>query len=84
MQHVKIMKGIKATFFTICLVIFNVASVIAQDEPIEMPEPGGGGTPGAPPNDPLPIDDHVVSLLILGIVLGGIMIYKNKIKKASM
>jgi len=75
------MKGIKTVFFAFCLVIFNVASVIAQGEPIEVPEPG---TPGGPPNDELPINDHIILLLILTIVFGIAVVYKNKIKKASM
>lgn len=77
MQHVKIMKIIKTVFFTICLIVFNVCSVVAQ----------GGTLP--PPNDSedpdiVPIDGHIVLMLILAIVLGGIMIYRHKIKKASM
>jgi len=80
MQHVKIMKEIKNAFFAICLIVLNVLSVFAADEPLPEPNPG----PPATPNEELPINDHIVLMLILAIVLGGIMIYRHKIKKASM
>ncbi|MCC9062061.1 hypothetical protein [Flavobacterium piscisymbiosum] len=77
------MKIIKTVFFTICLALMNVAIVFAQQLP---PEPGDEplDPPDTPPYGRVPIDDHIVLMLILAIVLGGIMIYKHKIKKASM
>ncbi|WP_428231070.1 hypothetical protein [Flavobacterium sp.] len=72
------MKIIKTVFFTICLVLLNVLSVLAQ--------PGTLPPPPDDPNDPdiVPIDNYVVLLILAGLILGMMIIYKNKIKKASM
>lgn len=79
MQHVKIMRVIKTAFFVICLVLLNVSVVMAQGG--GAPVPGG---PPATPNDELPINDHMAPLLVLTIVFGITVLYKNKIKKASI
>lgn len=76
------MKIIKTVFFTICLALMNVAIVFAQQLPEPSDEPLD--PPDTPPPGRVPIDDHIVLILILAIVLGCIMIYKHKIKKASM
>lgn len=75
-QHVKIMKKIKTIFLTFFLALVNVSHVFA-DPP---------GTPGnLPPTHPnLPIDQGLVYLSIAGLILGASVIYRNKIKKASM
>lgn len=79
MQHVKIMKEIKTAFFAICLVLLNVSVVMAQQDE-ELPLPG---TPSGPPGD-APIDTYILYLIMIGVILGMTVIYKNKIKKASM
>jgi len=82
MQYVKIMKGIKAVFFTICLVVFNFSSVLAEVRPpAPMAIPAGG--PAGPPGD-APIDSHIVLLVIIAIVFGITIVYRDKIKKASI
>lgn len=76
MQHVKIMKTIKTVFFTVCLTLISGLSALAQSIP----------PPPDDPNDPdiVPIDDHLVFLAIVAVVLGITIIYRNKIKKASV
>lgn len=69
------MKRIKTVFFTVCLTLMSGFSALAQKPP----------PPPDDPNDPdiVPIDDHLVFLVIVAIVLGITIIYRNKIKKAS-
>lgn len=74
------MKIIKTGFFTICLILINFVNVFAQGE--EMPEPTG--PPEQPPNYRVPIDDHLMFLIIAGVILGITLIYRNKIRKASI
>ncbi|MBF4486514.1 MULTISPECIES: hypothetical protein [unclassified Flavobacterium] len=76
------MKVIKAIFFTICLTLMNVLTAFAQDDGGGDLPPEPGGPPDQPPGGRVPIDEHIFILLILAIVLGGIMIYRYKIKKA--
>ncbi|MFW0739018.1 MULTISPECIES: hypothetical protein [unclassified Flavobacterium] len=70
------MKIIKTVFFTICLTLISGFSALAQSIP----------PPPDDPDDPdiVPIDDHLVFLAIVAIVLGITIIYRNKMKKASM
>jgi len=70
------MKIIKTVFFTICLTLLNVYAAFAEDPispeyPIEEP-------PG------VPIDSHLIFLIVAGLLLGITLIYRNNIKKASM
>lgn len=68
------MKVIKTVFFTFFLILINVYSVLATPEPDPgPPEPPGG-----------PIDSYLLVLIIAALVLGMVVIYKNKIKKASV
>ena len=58
-------------------------------DPSTMPPPtaNGSGTAqanGAPPVGGAPIDQNLVLLMIAGLTLGTVFIYRNKIKKASM
>lgn len=76
LQHVEIMKIIKTVFFTFCLTLLSGFSALAQFIP---PPPDDGNDP-----DIVPIDDHLLFLAIFAVVLGITMIYRNKIKKASM
>ncbi|MCC9017445.1 MULTISPECIES: hypothetical protein [Flavobacterium] len=76
------MKTIKTVFFTVCLTLLSGFSALAQVTP---PAPG----PVVPPDDPydpdiVPIDNHLVFLAIVAVVLGIAIIYRNKIKKASV
>ena len=71
------MKIIRTVFFTICLTLMNVYSVFSQEDPPEIPPP-------TPPNGRVPIDDHLMLLIIAGVLLGITLIYRDKIKKASI
>lgn len=73
------MKIIKTGFFTICLILINVYNVFAQEPEPEPPFP-----PEGPPGGRVPIDDHLMFLIIAGVILGVTLIYRNKLKKASM
>jgi hypothetical protein len=55
----------------------NVYSVFSQEDPPEIPPP-------TPPNGRVPIDDHLMLLIIVGVLLGITLIYRDKIKKASI
>lgn len=92
MQHVKIMKGIRIVFLLFFVVLVSISSVKAEVHP---PSPQnaraanmlGDGDEGPPPPDfpnDAPIDKNIALLLIAGLVLGSTVVYKNKIKKASM
>lgn len=54
--------------------------VAFADEP--LPEPND--PPPTPPNGRVPIDDHLMLLIIAGVLLGITLIYRDKIKKASI
>jgi len=91
MQHVKIMKRIRIVFLLFFIVLVSISSVRAEVHP---PSPQSasaqlneGDDPDIPPTpDPAvgPIDENIVLLLIAGLVLGATVVYKNKIKKASI
>lgn len=70
------MKKIKTILLTFFLALVNVSYVFADDP----------GTPGnRAPGDPgAPIDQGIVYLIIGGLILGASVIYRNKIKKASV
>ncbi|PTT04045.1 hypothetical protein DBR27_09835 [Flavobacterium sp. HMWF030] len=82
------MKRLNTAFFMFCLALISFTSVSAQetphpnaptattddDEPVIMD----------PPDETLPIDNHIVFLVASAVVLGGVVIYRNKIKKASI
>lgn len=80
MQLFRIMKRLKTAFFVFFLILLNFSSVLMYG----APKPGQPRGPMDPPNEELPIDDHIVFLVIFAIVLGIIIIYRNKIKKASI
>lgn len=77
MQRVKIMKRLKTVFFVFFLCLISLTNVIAQ---------GSGPNPPIqiPPDEELPIDNHIVFLVVLAVVLGITIIYRNRIKKASI
>jgi hypothetical protein len=89
MQHVEIMKGIRVIFLVFFIVLVSITSVKAEVHP---PNPQNAIATDieegdAPPNpDPVhvPIDENIVLLLIAGLFLGTTVVYKNKIKKASI
>lgn len=89
-QHVKIMKKIKTIFLTFFLALVNVSTVLAGNPPPPQQSQKSANTLDAnadddPPTHPnLPIDQDLVYLVIGGLILGASVIYKNKIKKASM
>ena len=70
------MKVIKTVFFTVFLIFINIYTVLA-----DPPEDPGGG-PVEPPGGP--IDGNLLVLIIAALLLGMVVIYRNKIKKASV
>ncbi|MBF4465971.1 hypothetical protein [Flavobacterium sp. LC2016-12] len=83
------MKINKAIFFAFFLIVINISSVFAEDPHPPSPDQsktakGGGainrgiGVPGSP------IDQSLVYLVVAGLALGIGMIYKDKVKKASL
>ncbi|WP_134151284.1 hypothetical protein [Flavobacterium sp. 270] len=62
-------------------------SITAGTTPSQsMPPPTakGASTNSTPPNPGFPIDQNIVFLAVAGLALGITVLYKNKIKKASM
>ena len=82
------MKINKAIFFAFFFVVINISAVFAEDPHPPVPNQSaarsatttndGIGVPGGP------IDQSLVYLAVAGLVLGAVMIYKDKIKKASV
>lgn len=71
------MKKLQAPFLIIVFVLLNVSVAFAQG--------GGPPSPGGPPVTPgTPINENIIFLMIAGAVLGITVLYKNKIKKASV
>ncbi|MBE8727287.1 hypothetical protein [Flavobacterium hungaricum] len=72
------MKKLQAPYLLIALLLLNVSVASAQ----------GSGNPGPPGTVPVtpgtPIDENIVFLVIAGTALGIAVLYKNKIKKASV
>ncbi|KQX15041.1 hypothetical protein [Flavobacterium sp. Root420] len=71
------MKVIKTVFFTFFLILINVCSAFAEDLPDPL-DPGPVEPPGGP------IDSNLLVLIIAALLLGMVVIYKNKIKRASV
>ncbi|MBF4493722.1 hypothetical protein IRZ83_16280 [Flavobacterium sp. JLP] len=69
------MKINKTIFLAFCLVIANVSNVLSQAPPDPRPDPPGQETP---------LDTNLLILLAAGLIFGTVVIYKNKMKKASM
>ena len=85
MQHVKIMKRIRIVFLLFFIIL--VSSVKAEVHP---PSPVNANATAfdndipVPGEVEMPIDENIVFLLIAGLILGASIVYKNKIKKASI
>lgn len=85
MQHVKIMKRIRILFLLFFIIL--VSSVKAEVHP---PSPVNANATAfdndipVPGEVEMPIDENIVFLLIAGLILGTSIVYKNKIKKASI
>jgi hypothetical protein len=75
-QRPKFMK-IKRIVFLVFFLVLNVWNIVAQDPP---------SPPVGPPENPLdmPINEDLPYLIIAGLILGTAVIYRNKIKKASV
>ena len=88
------MKGIRIVFLLFFIVLVSISSVKGGNPP----HPGASSAKSsnvaaddgcdpcipAPPEDELPINNNSVFLLVTALVLGTVIVYKNKIKKASM
>lgn len=86
------MKNLKAPILAVALILLNISIVSAGKNPppptaktagtagtADLDDgdfPGGGG-----PN--FPIDQNITILLISGLALGAVAIYRNQTKKAS-
>ena len=72
------MKIVKTVFFTVFLIFANIYAVLAGDG---APAPNFG-----PPLEPpaAPIDDNLFVLMVAALIIGFVVVYKNKIKKASV
>jgi hypothetical protein len=92
MQHVKIMKRVRIVFLLFFIVLVSISSVKAEVHP---PNPEiarnaleDNDCDGCPPPTPdpfgVPINENIVFLLIAGLVLGTTVVYRHKMKKASM
>ncbi|MBZ4037295.1 hypothetical protein K6T82_21220 [Flavobacterium sp. 17A] len=85
------MRKLKAPFLAVIIMLFNVTIALATPTP-PKPTAKGMGTmnvdedcePICQGGDQVPIDDHIMLLAICGLALGATVIYKNKIKKASV
>ncbi|QDW19172.1 hypothetical protein [Flavobacterium sp. KBS0721] len=84
------MKRIRIVFLLFFIVLVSISSVKAGVHP---PSPQnarsanmlGDESEGPPPPDfEMPIDTNIVFLLVAGLVLGTTVVYRHKIKKASM
>ncbi len=83
------MKRLKAPFLAVIVLLFSVSFAFAETPPPPAPTAKGAATtasacPFCPVGSPLPIDQNIVLLAISGLALGLAVIYKNKIKKASV
>lgn len=84
------MKNLKAPFLVIALLLLNFSLTAAEPMPkpgnasnaVEMDEEDPEPCLGCPPD--FPIDQNISFLLVGGIALGAIAIYKNQTKKASI
>ena len=82
------MKINKTIFFAFFLVVMNISAVFAEDPHPPVPKKStatnattakdGIQVPGSP------IDQGLIYLVLTGLTLGVVMIYKDKIKKASV
>lgn len=63
----------KISFFSICLLLINVFYVAAEEALPEPEEP-----PIGPPELKVPIDSHLIWLVIAGVILGIVILYRNK------
>ncbi|WP_264553180.1 hypothetical protein [Flavobacterium sp. N2038] len=78
------MKIIKAIFPVLFLTIISVSSVFAgTTPPAQMPPPARRGVQpqGGQPLPGMPIDQNLIFLVVGGILLGAVYIYKDEIKK---
>lgn len=70
---------IKNILFAFFLTLISVSDVLADDPPC----PSGDCDPGLG-FPAMPIDHNIVYLMGAALVLGFVMIYRNKIKRASV
>ncbi|MEN2402101.1 hypothetical protein GKZ90_0020090 [Flavobacterium sp. MC2016-06] len=82
------MKLIKTFSLAFVLTLINVTAVLADPTPPSPTAKGAGvNALNDDPSDggePVPIDQNIIFLMIGGLILGTTVLYKNKIKKASV
>jgi len=87
MQHVKIMKRIRIVFLLFFVVLVSISSVRAEvhpPSPVNATSASEGDDIPVPDFPNAPIDQDIIFLVGAGLVLGATVVYKNKIKKASI
>ncbi|MFQ6601285.1 hypothetical protein [Flavobacterium sp. C3NV] len=84
------MKRIRIVFLLFFIVLVSISSVKAEVHP---PSPQNvNATAFVEDGEPIPfpdpvemsVDKNIILLLVAGLILGSTVIYRNKIKKASM
>ncbi|WP_281231621.1 hypothetical protein [Flavobacterium gelatinilyticum] len=83
------MKIIRIFFLAVFLIVSNV--VLADSHQLPPPDQSNGtmGTAGVdedgiPPIADVPINEDLPYLILSGLILGTVIIYRNKLKKASV
>ena len=68
------------------MTLFGFTAVIAQEDPHPSAPTSTDDLPPIqlPPDEELPIDNHIMFLVASAVALGVVVIYRNKIKKASI
>lgn len=75
----------KVIFLTFFLVMLNVSGVFAENPPPpDQSKTARGGSTNRQQLPGMPIDQDLVYLVVAGFALGIVMLYKDKIKKASV
>ncbi|TPG38757.1 hypothetical protein [Flavobacterium pectinovorum] len=80
------MRIIRTIYLATVLLLVNFSYAGSKDMPAPPTAKGAAATTadGLPVEDGSPIDQNLVFLMMAGLVLGSVFVYRNKIKKASM
>lgn len=91
------MKNLKAPFLVVALILFNISIVSAGSTPPppnarmasststgDLDDDGESSGDGETGGADFPINQNIIILLISGLALGAVVIYRNQTKKASI